>query len=225
MGRPPSRMADINEADIFGEEEFDHDLPMRQGDDDCPICYGERALVGRVAVCPNGHRLCAECQPHVQSVRNHRTGQANCPLCRANIPYVPRQAQAPQGGDPLGEQGQPPRQPRPPRDNRDELNAYQLRRQRAIEGFQNNHQNRRAGREQFLQLRDQGQIPGNALYGGVHDRKCGVRGCHRVGGIQGVRFLKDHFNHRKYRCEACYMRENNGMAPEPAPAFTQFQHH
>lgn len=208
------RMADVSEADVFGEQA--EDLPQRQGDDDCPVCYGERALVGRVAVCPNGHRLCAECQPHVQGVRTHN-GHASCPLCRADIPFVPRQvvAPAPPQQDPAGHVARARQAQEADRADR---------RERAIRGFQNNGQERRAGRERFLQLREEGQIPGNALYGGVHERKCGVRGCERRGGNQGVRFLKDNLNCRKYRCEACYIRENNGMAPAPAPAFTQFQH-
>jgi len=214
--------------------EPDADLPDRLGDDDCPVCYGERALQGRVAVCPNGHRLCSECQPHVQSVRNWRTGQASCPLCRADIPYVPREAPAPApqaqpaGGGPVFQErvgGEWVEIPRAEMERRwaEGARREEERRERAIRGFQQNGQNRRAGRERFLQHREQGHIPGDALYGGVHDRKCGNRGCDRRGGEQGVRFLKTNLGKRVYRCEVCY-REQTGFEPQPAPAFTQFQH-
>jgi hypothetical protein len=219
QSKVPSPRKQYKMADNISEP--DADLPDRLGDDDCPVCYGERALVGRTAVCPNGHRLCAECQPHVQGVRNFRTGMASCPLCRADIPHVPRQAQ-------------------PARMNEEQLENHRAgllerwadeaaagraadRRERAIRGFQQNGQTRRAGREQFLQHREHGHIPGDALYGGVHDRKCGNRNCERRGGTGGVRFLKTNHGKRVYRCEACY-RDMTGFEPAPAPAFTQFQH-
>lgn len=225
--------------------EPDADLPDRLGDDDCPVCYGERALRGRIAVCPNGHRLCAECQPHVQSVRNYRTGMASCPLCRADIPHVARVAPAPQplpvgAGGFTAEEIARMADPRPfmteaeaqevnrriqeRREARAEADAQaENRRERAIRGFQQNGQNRRAGREQFLLHREQGAIPGDALYGGVHERKCGNRNCERRGGTAGVRFLKTDLGKRVYRCEACY-RQMTGFDPAPAPRFTQFQH-
>jgi len=48
----------------------------------------------------------------------------------------------------------------------------------------------------FNQRRRDGLIPREALYGGVHNRRCGHRGCQRVGGADGVRFYN-----RLYRCE------------------------
>jgi hypothetical protein len=93
----------------------------------------------------------------------------------------------------------------------------EARRERAIRGFQENGQTRRAMREEFLQMREDGLIPGDAMFGGIHRRKCGNRDCDRQGGWGGVRFLKIG-NKRMYRCEACY-RAVTGDLPPPAPEF------
>ena len=215
---------------------MEHDLPAQQGDDDCPVCMGEGALRGREAVCPNGHRLCEECQPHVQSVRDWRTGQAKCPMCRAAIPYIPRAAApdpfGPGGGafqdmDPfaldaarqLAAQQQALRAAHPQQRRGVDHGDTEARRQRAIDGFRLNAQPRREARERFLLLRDQGRIPGDSMFGGVHMRKCGNRRCDRTGGHQGVRFLKTLGGKRMYRCEVCYRAENNGAEPQHGPDF------
>jgi len=41
-----------------------------------------------------------------------------------------------------------------------------------------------------------GRIPNTAVFGGIHDRNCGHRGCNRRTGAMGVRFLDG-----RYRCE------------------------
>jgi len=214
-----------------------HDLPAQQGEDDCPVCYGENALAGREAVCPNGHRLCAECQPHVQSVQHWRTRTAHCPLCRASIPYVPRNAPAPvyapeedllglggYGAEAvdtaarrLAAQQRHLREEHPQRAG----GGTEERRQRAIDGFRLNGQVRREAREQFLHLREAGHIPADSMFGGIHMRKCGTRRCDRTGGHQGVRFLKTGTGKRMYRCEICYRAENNGMEPQTGPQFAE----
>lgn len=76
------------------------ELPETLGDNDCPICFEPDAIRDRVAVCPNGHKLCAECQPRVQSVMARGAGRhAACPLCRARIPFIPLQAPIRVGGE------------------------------------------------------------------------------------------------------------------------------
>jgi len=197
---------------------------------DCPICYGENLLEGREAICPNGHKFCETCQPHIQSVRTGwgmrfvGEGVACCPLCRAEIPYVPRgipfheemlarqQAQAQQGPVVLGpdyvawraqqnQQAQQARAERAP--GYEDLRAQQARAERAVNGWHNNIENRARERTEFLRLRAMGEIPGDAIFGGVHNRKCGNRNCDRRTGAGGVRFLKIGAQ-RVYRCEVCF---------------------
>lgn len=199
------------------------DLPNTRGENDCPVCLGENLLEGREAVCPNGHRICAECQPHVQSVRNWRTGHASCPLCRAAIPHIPadlpalteeqRRAFTEEHRRLMREQQELRRaHPQPVADT-------EARRERAIRGFRENGHVRRANRERFLQLREQGRIPANSMFGGVHSRCCGTRNCNRRGGDEGVRFLKIGTK-RMYRCEVCYTALT-GDTPPPVPNFVE----
>jgi len=47
----------------------------------------------------------------------------------------------------------------------------------------------------------EGRIPANAIYGGIHHRRCGAEGCLRTGGQDGVRFLRWNGGSRRYRCE------------------------
>ncbi len=51
----------------------------------------------------------------------------------------------------------------------------------------------------FGEHREAGRIPANAVFGGVHNRYCGHRGCERRGGERGVRFRGG-----LYRCEVHY---------------------
>jgi hypothetical protein len=215
------------------------DLPEQVGDHDCPICFEPNAIIDREAVCPNGHKLCADCQPRVQSVR-----PARCPLCRAYIPFIPLPTPAITEGeripryivDHVDENGfthmrpnpnyigpalqhyvQPPRAPRPARvQDPDGRRGDPERPQRAIDGF-NNLPARRAAQARFRHFRDEGVIPANARFGGIHTRNCP---CGRSGGAQGVRFLKMPGGNRKYRCEVCYGAETNGGIPEEPPAWS-----
>jgi len=185
------------------------DLPEQLGDHDCPICFEPNAITDRIAVCPNGHRLCADCQPRIQSVPSiwqNRAVFSACPLCRAPIPYIepPRPVI-------------PPREPRPARvQDPDGRRGDPERPQRAIDGF-NNLPARRAAQARFRQFRDEGAIPANARFGGIHTRSCP---CGRRGGAQGVRFLKLPDGSRKYRCEVCYGALTNGGIPEEPPAWS-----
>ena len=179
------------------------DLPEVLGDHDCPICFEPDAIRDREAVCPNGHKFCADCQPRIQSVRNFRTMHAACPLCRADIPYITDPirpvyvlpiVRAVQQRDADGRRGDPERP------------------QRAIDAF-NNIPARRAAQQQFRENRNNGIIPQNARFGGFHRRNCT---CGRKGGAEGVRFLKLPDGTRRYRCEVCYGLATNGaVAPEP----------
>jgi hypothetical protein len=51
-------------------------------------------------------------------------------------------------------------------------------------------------RQQFLEHVEAGRVPNTAAFGGIHDRRCGHRGCNRIGGVMGVRFRGG-----LYRCE------------------------
>lgn len=197
------------------------ELPDELGDHDCPICYEPNTIQDRVPVCPNGHRMCADCQPRVQSVRtgfgfHGAAGTAVCPLCRAPIPYIPLEPahahahahppppppiQIPHGRDPDGRVGDPDRP------------------QRAIDGF-NNLPERRAAQARFRQARNDGTIPQNAMFGGIHRRGCGGCPQNRKHGHNGVRFFKMPDGKRKYRCEACYIAAYNGALPPPPPEWS-----
>ena len=210
------------------------ELPDTVGDHDCPICFEPDAIRDRIAVCPNGHRLCADCQPRVQSVMS-RGRNAACPLCRAIIPYIPLPAPAGAEGGPyivdhidehgithmrlnphyIRPQPQPPvQQPRDPH-LRDGRMGDPERPQRAVDGF-NNLPARRAAQARFRQNRDNETIPQNARFGGIHNRNCP---CGRRGGAQGVRFLKMPEGRRVYRCEVCYEAAMGTAPPEP-PAWS-----
>jgi len=186
------------------------ELPEQLGEYDCPICFEPDAIRDREAVCPNGHKLCADCQPRVQSVQNFRTLHAACPLCRANIPYIPDHALPAYIG---------PQPPRAPRVRAVQQVAYPdgrrgdpERPQRAIDAF-NNIPARRAAQQRFREFRNAGDIPQNARFGGFHMRWCI---CHqRRGGEHGVRFLRLPDGTRRYRCEVCYEQAGGGIPPEP----------
>ena len=184
------------------------DLPEQLGDHDCPICFEPDAIRDREAICPNGHKLCADCQPRVQSVRVPRRQHAACPLCRAAIPHIPLEEEAPAA------------EPRAPRvravQQADGRRGDPERPQRAIDAF-NNLPARRAAQAQFRANRDDGVIPQNARFGGFHQRNCTCR--LRRGGAQGVRFLRLPDGTRRYRCEACYAAATNGGIPEEPPAW------
>ena len=193
------------------------DLPEQLGDHDCPICFEPDAIRDREAICPNGHKLCADCQPRVQSVWVFRTQHAACPLCRAPIPYI----RDPALPDYVGPQAQAPQAPRAPRvrtvrDPADGRRGDPERPQRAIDAF-NNLPARRAAQQRFREFRNAGDIPQNARFGGFHMRWCI---CHqRRGGEHGVRFLRLPDGTRRYRCEECYAVATNGGIPPEPPAW------
>jgi len=205
------------------------DLPEEIGDHDCPICYEPNTLQGRDPICPNGHTYCADCQPRIQSVRTGwglgQRGIACCPLCRASIPYVP--LLPPPGA--LLANGQPdpffapppPRAPAPaPAPPQDGRANDPDRRQRAIDGF-NDLPARRRAQALFREARNNGTIPQNAAFGGIHRRNCP---CGRRHGANGVRFLKMPDNRRLYRCEACYIaayaQAGMNVIPPPPPEWS-----
>ena len=205
------------------------DLPAEPGDHDCPICYEPNVLRDRAPICPNGHTFCADCQPRIQSVQ---TGwglgglerRACCPLCRGPIPYVPLgvpyvplvvPVAAGGGGGGGGADAVIREQRAIAADER------QARHLRAVEGFQNLPARRQA-QALFRLARDEGRIPANAAFGGIHKRNCP---CGRHGGAHGVRFLKMPDNKRLYRCEVCYINAyaavgQNGALPPPPPEWS-----
>ena len=203
------------------------DLPAEPGDHDCPICYEPNVLRDRAPICPNGHTFCADCQPRVQSVQ---TGwglgglerRACCPLCRGPIPYVPLGVPVAAGGG-GGGGGAVPYVP-PPAPVAVEVPDGRAndpdRPQRAIDGF-NNLPARRQAQALFRLARDEGRIPANAAFGGIHKRNCP---CGRHGGAHGVRFLKMPDNKRLYRCEVCYINAyaavGRNEAPPPPPEWS-----
>jgi hypothetical protein len=137
-------------------------------------------------------------------------------MCRAAIPYIPLPADLPAGAVPVPVVDAPNiwNQRVEPDGRRNDPD----RPQRAIDGF-NNLPARRQAQALFRQARDNGTIPQNAMFGGIHQRKCGT--CDRRHGANGVRFLKLPDGTRKYRCERCYMAAyaaagQNGAVP-PAP--------
>lgn len=202
------------------------DLPDELGDYDCPICYEPNSIRDREAICPNGHTFCSDCQPRIQSVRTGwglgQRGIACCPMCRGHIPYVPLgggpavapidDAAALRAVNAIQAAGGEPPPPPPP--------VYRWvndpgRPQRAIDGF-NNLPERRQAQALFRQARDEGRIPQNAAFGGIHKRNCP---CGRRHGANGVRFLKMPGGKRLYRCEACYIAAYN-EPPPPPPAWS-----
>ena len=209
------------------------DLPAEPGDHDCPICYEPNVLRDRAPICPNGHTFCADCQPRIQSVF---TGWglggergACCPLCRGPIPYVPLvvpvvplvvpvAAGGGGGGGGVGGGGGGGGGADARAIAADERQARHLR---AVEGFQNLPARRQA-QALFRLARDEGRIPANAAFGGIHKRNCP---CGRHSGAHGVRFLKMPDNKRLYRCEVCYINAyaavgRNGTLPPPPPEWS-----
>lgn len=153
---------------------------------DCPVCYGE--LGNPDPICPNGHKVCDTCRPHIMaglpSVYGGRL-PPRCPICRQNL--GPREP-APQAA------------PRPRVDHRNVGGFDAIG--RAGGGRPHNGPIWDAARQRFLDHRDAGRIPPNSIFGGIHERKCGHRGCQRSGGSQGVRFLLyGDTGKRRYRCE------------------------
>lgn len=179
-------------------------------ENDCPICFEPDSLRDREAVCPNGHRLCATCQPRIEYAWN-----ASCPLCRARLPRPPIRVIA--AGErfwetntdepniPIHVHGDPI-----PRRVVDHTET-EVRRQRANAAF-NDIPRRREAQQLFLQNRQTGRIPETAKFGGFHERNCP---CGRHGGAEGVRFFKLRNNTRRYRCEVCYRAEMGEDPPSP----------
>jgi len=213
------------------------ELPDEVGDHDCPICYEPNTLQDRVPVCRNGHRMCADCQPRIQSVRtgfgfHGAAGHAVCPLCRAPIPYIPlpphRDAlpalllngQPDPFHAPPPIVGHPLNNPNPHVPAADGRANDPDRPQRAIDGF-NNLPERRRAQARFRQARNDGTIPQNAMFGGIHTRGCGGCPQNRKHGHGGVRFFKMPDGKRKYRCEACYIAAyGDGVLPPPPPEWS-----
>jgi hypothetical protein len=155
-------------------------------DNECPVCFGTLADVE--PCCPNNHRICSVCLPHIRRANNR------CPLCRARLNPPPMDAAL-----------------LPPRNHADDIEA-ELNRieaqhdawaQLAPDAIGRVHRNPRwrEARRWFLYKREHQQIPGDAQFGGIHLRNCGHRGCNRKGGMDGVRFLLGPNGKRRYRCE------------------------
>ena len=187
---------------------------------DCPVCYGD--LGDPAPLCPNGHRVCDICRPHILAGLPNPYGGGwrmppRCPICRHN----------------LGAAGPVP-PPLPPgvvmadadlvraaadahRARVAEIapgrNVANGRRDHRYVGGQDaigrvgggrphNGPVWEAARQRFLDHRDAGRIPPGSCFGGIHERKCGHRGCQRQGGAMGVRFLLfGNTGKRRYRCE------------------------
>lgn len=145
---------------------------------ECPCCWEEMNETEET-ICPNNHKVCPPCLQKVMEGRNPK-----CPLCRHLIRNdsgrpapVPRfQIRRTLGGeDAIGRRGGG-------RPHNGPVWDQQMAR------FQENLQNNR--------------IPPGAVFGGIHERKCGHRECYRQGGAQGVRFLVNNTTGtRVYRCE------------------------
>ena len=155
--------------------------------EECPVCYEENLLS---VMCPNNHKLCSICLRHIQGIKNWRTNTATCPICRANIPYVPIN---------------------PPNNNVIPAHVFNAPNPqgplRNLVPARRGH-GRPRGQEwydaltEFINNKNNGTIPANAEFGGIHNRGCGNRQCNRVGGKQGVRFLiYGDSEKRRYRCE------------------------
>ena len=146
--------------------------------DECPVCMENNLME---TLCPNNHKVCMVCAPKIRSIKNWRTNKASCPICRAEIDYVPINPVNQNHNhhvDIFAPHNHPPIQ----RANRQDL--------------------RHDARLQFQQNIANHTIPANAEFGGIHTRKCGHGGCNRTGGAEGVRFLIfGDTNKRRYRCE------------------------
>ena len=164
---------------------------------DCPVCYGD--LGTPEALCPNGHKVCDTCRPHIYNGVRGQYGQvlpARCPICRHEL--TRRDAPPPADWNAVL---------RDPaiRAWREQADVGGLTNVGGIDAVGRRPRNQElwmTKRREFLDLRARGAIPGDAVYGGVHERKCGHRGCTRTGGSQGVRFLLfGNTDKRRYRCE------------------------
>lgn len=183
-------------------------------EDDCPICFG---ALGEVApLCPNGHKVCAICRPHI--VRSGGAQGPRCPLCRHPLareagPMPPRDAVVVVPNPELDALLQAGRDAHRAWVAQNAPNRNARGRQVAHVGGEDALGRRGGGRphrgadwdaarERFLAHREAGRIPPETTFGGIHERKCGHRGCVRVGGQMGVRFLLfGDSGKRRYRCE------------------------
>lgn len=176
-------------------EPHPEDGPEEGPEDDCPVCYGE---IGTPApLCPNGHNVCDTCRPHILGGDPPR-----CPICRACLRHIahPLIRRIPAPARPLLVNGQPdPFADARPLQDVGGLDALG----RAGGGRPHNGPVWNARRREFLEARERGEIPATAVFGGIHTRKCGHRGCQRQAGAGGVRFLLfAATGKRRYRCEA-----------------------
>ena len=180
-------------------ETMDAQTRPQTPEDDCPICYGE--LGNPEPLCPNGHKICDVCRPHI--LRVDGWVGPRCPICRA----------------PLQREAGPRPPPLPHGEGVDLALVYEARQQHqqwVAQNAPNRVPNRRgqggarphrgpewdAARQRFLEHREAGRIPAHSTFGGIHMRKCGHRNCERLGGAMGVRFLLfGETGKRRYRCE------------------------
>jgi hypothetical protein len=203
------------------EQHDNHDhaaMPRPATPADCPVCYGELGTPD--PVCPNGHQVCDTCRPHIlaglPSVYGGRL-PPKCPICRHPLPQGPPAPPMAAGGggavDPALVQGAAAAHQAWVAQNAPGRNAQGRRVDhrnvggldaigRAGGGRPHNGPIWDAARQRFLDHRDAGRIPPNSIFGGIHERKCGHRGCQRSGGAMGVRFLLyGDTGKRRYRCE------------------------
>lgn len=187
----------------------------RTPEEDCPVCYGE--LGNPRPLCPNGHSVCDICRPHI--LRGGGWRGPSCPICRHPLTEAPGHA-VPHPAvavDPavvaaardahLAHVAQvaPGRNAR----GRREFPADAMVNVGGFDAIGRHGGGRphngpvwEAARRRFLELREAGTIPAHSTFGGIHERKCGHRGCQRSGGSQGVRFLLyGDTGKRRYRCE------------------------
>ena len=156
-------------------------------EDPCPVCLGDTN--GAAPCCQNGHVVCDICLP--QLLRMPYGAGHRCPMCRQPITRRPEGHAAAGGGA----------APVHPHHDHRYVGGHDAI-GRVGGGRPHNGPVWEEARRRFLENRDQGRIPGNAFFGGIHERKCGHRGCERHGGSQGVRFLLyGDTGKRRYRCE------------------------
>lgn len=149
---------------------------MEMDYDECPVCLENNLLE---KLCPNNHKVCMVCAPKIRSIKNWRTNKACCPLCRAEIDYVPIPQETPPN-----------------------LQIVEQFWQHHNQQIANRNEARNDARLQFQRNIADHSIPANATFGGIHNRKCGHDGCSRMGGAEGVRFLIfGNTGKRRYRCE------------------------
>ena len=150
-------------------------------ENDCPVCFGE--MGNPAPICANGHKVCDTCRPHVYRGNPDWNRRGVCPMCRGRLLGEPQPA--PAGS--MNAQWDADVRPQPAR-------------QPARRGARGEDWER--ARQVFLESRAAGHIPPDAMFGGIHTRNCGHRGCLRTGGSSGVRFLLfGNTGKRRYRCE------------------------